>query len=133
MKDTLQNKKRLIAQYWGQKILMFKSIISDSFYDYPINSNYIDCVTKELGYLKLKLLSEITENDLSNIGFGNIGEKKVTIYPNSSERQWFSSCGNMGYLMLDHFDYLRSKGYALPYNGITVDEQIEYGWIKINK
>lgn len=28
-------------------------------------------------------------------------------------------------------DYLRSKGYALPYLGISVEEQIEFGWIKL--
>ena len=26
---------------------------------------------------------------------------------------------------------LRSKGYALPYIGLTVEKQIEYGWIKL--
>lgn len=28
-------------------------------------------------------------------------------------------------------DYLRSKGYALPYNGISVETLIEWGWIKL--
>lgn len=28
-------------------------------------------------------------------------------------------------------DYLRSKGYAIPYMGLTVEKQIEYGWIKL--
>ena len=32
----------------------------------------------------------------------------------------------------NHFDYLRSKGYALPYLGISVEDQInKYGWIKL--
>lgn len=30
-------------------------------------------------------------------------------------------------------DFLRSKGYALPWNGISVEEQIEFGWIKLKK
>lgn len=29
------------------------------------------------------------------------------------------------------YDYLRSKGYALPWLGLSVEQQIEYGWIKI--
>jgi len=28
-------------------------------------------------------------------------------------------------------DYLRSKGYALPWMNVSVDQQIEYGWIKL--
>jgi len=28
-------------------------------------------------------------------------------------------------------DFLRSKGYALPWNGITVEKMIEYNWIKL--
>lgn len=30
-------------------------------------------------------------------------------------------------------DFLRSKGYAVPYMGISVEEQIQYGWIKIKQ
>lgn len=30
-------------------------------------------------------------------------------------------------------DYLRSKGYALPYMGISVEDQIKYGWIKLTE
>lgn len=30
-------------------------------------------------------------------------------------------------------DFLRSKGYALPWNGISVEEQIEFGWIKLKQ
>ena len=30
-----------------------------------------------------------------------------------------------------NIDYLRSKGYALPWLGLSVEEMIEAGWIKI--
>ncbi|TDO21917.1 hypothetical protein [Pedobacter duraquae] len=30
-------------------------------------------------------------------------------------------------------DYLRSKGYALPWMGLSVEKQIEYGWIKLKE
>lgn len=29
------------------------------------------------------------------------------------------------------YQYLLSKGYALPYIGLSVDEMIEYGWLKL--
>jgi hypothetical protein len=28
-------------------------------------------------------------------------------------------------------DYLRSKGYALPFMGLSVEQQISYGWVKL--
>ena len=33
--------------------------------------------------------------------------------------------------ILDAYDYLRSKGYALPWMGLSVEEMIEAGWIKL--
>ena len=30
-------------------------------------------------------------------------------------------------------DCLRSKGYALPYMDLSVDNLIEYGWIKLKE
>ena len=30
-------------------------------------------------------------------------------------------------------DYLRSKGYALPYNGLSVEQLIKFGWIKLKE
>lgn len=28
-------------------------------------------------------------------------------------------------------DFLRSRGYALPFKGISVEEQIKAGWVKL--
>jgi hypothetical protein len=33
--------------------------------------------------------------------------------------------------MFELHDYLRSKGYALPWMGLSVDELVEYGWVKL--
>lgn len=35
--------------------------------------------------------------------------------------------------MLEIYDYLRSKGYALPWMGLSVDELVEYGWVKLKQ
>jgi len=29
------------------------------------------------------------------------------------------------------YDYLRSKSYALPYMGLSVEEQVERGWVRL--
>jgi hypothetical protein len=30
-------------------------------------------------------------------------------------------------------DYLRSKGYALPWMDLSVEDLVEYGWIKLKE
>lgn len=34
---------------------------------------------------------------------------------------------------LSVYDYLRSRGYALPWMGISVEKQIEAGWVKLEE
>lgn len=33
----------------------------------------------------------------------------------------------------DSYDYLKSKSIALPWRGLSVKEQVEYGWIKLKE
>lgn len=42
-----------------------------------------------------------------------------------------SSAKPIAYIMI--VDFLRSKGYALPYMGLSVDQQISYGWVKLKE
>lgn len=30
-------------------------------------------------------------------------------------------------------DYLRSKGYVLPWMGLSVEKLVEYGWVKLKE
>lgn len=34
---------------------------------------------------------------------------------------------------LDAYDFLRSKGYALPFMGLSVEQMVAAGWIKLRK
>jgi hypothetical protein len=34
-------------------------------------------------------------------------------------------------IIIKSHQYLVSKGYALPYMGLSVEQLIEYGWIKL--
>lgn len=94
MKNTLENKTKFFAQYWGQKVLNVAK-------DMPLQvlDNFgIHCD----GYLELKPLSQ---------------RKGIDIPLNKIE--------------VGEADYLRSMGYALDWNGITVKEMVEFGWIKL--
>ena len=118
MENTLENKQSFFAQYWnwiyeGESVCENIEDIQESY------------------FLELKPLSQITDEDLEEIGFGNIRDKSVEFNFESYEMNWQSSCGNYGTMLLKHFDFLRSKGYALPFLGLSVEDQIEYGWVKL--
>jgi len=83
-------------------------------------------------YLELKPLSSITDEDAIEVA-------KILGYDYSDEGDYFTTASN--YLERYYYnpkdtsigvvDYLRSRGYAYYYMGLDVDEQIEYGWIKL--
>lgn len=51
----------------------------------------------------------------------------VFVYELLSGEQNIVACWDQCFI----FDFLRSKGYALPWMGVSVQQQIEYGWIKL--
>jgi hypothetical protein len=123
-------KSRFFAQYWGQDV----------------------CQKKGGSYLKLKPLSKITDEDaieiikiidLKSNRFINVNysyaEKKQLPYIKSviSDKGRFDINDNF-YLIIDNqliefslniFDFLRSKGYAVPFMEYSVDELINLGWV----
>ena len=129
MKNTIENKTKFFVQYWGQNVAIIPQPHSAgiAYNKQEVDSLYLPNIL----HLELKSLSKISHKDLYNIDFGNIGDKTVSFYLNNSNYMWMSSCGKNGYLTLEHTDYLRSKGYAVPFNGVGVDTLIEWGWIKI--
>lgn len=122
-------KCRFFAQYYGQDILRFDTgnvKYSIDYKDFPIN---------EKDYIELKSIADITEEDKnvieeSILGFVdkiyNVGkflfiETKSSI----SEKPITTSLNSY------HFDYLRSKGYALPFMEYSVDDLVKMGWVKL--
>lgn len=47
---------------------------------------------------------------------------------------WIKPNGRCEWTLFNHqvvYDYLRSKGYALPYLDLSVEELVSYGWVKL--
>lgn len=72
----------------------------------------------------------------------NVLNGKYKVYYNSlktvNERSFLLLYELLGFndivnLPYTDIDFVRSKGYALPYNGITVNEMIQAGWIKLRQ
>ena len=108
-------KEALFAQYWGQEI---------SYSHFYANGEAMkvgsECSIEFISYLVLKPLSAISDEDSKAIGLVKVGRETVdeeAFY----EQQWSA----------EEIDYLRSKGYALPYRNVSVDEMVELGLIKL--
>lgn len=96
----------------------------------------------ELYYAEHTPLSYITDEDaieVFDILFSKIAghTNKPNEYKVEYGKTWATSIDIETYGSLypkDYcymIDYLRSKGYALPFMDISVKEQIEFGWIKL--
>ncbi len=114
MENITPNKAKFFAQYFGQKILCEAPNIKYRVirkWDWSYE-NY---------YLELTPLSNISDEDAEKVGCIDAIDF-LGIY---------ESCYDT--LMLTETDYLRSKGYALPYNGLSVEQLIKFGWIKLKE
>ena len=159
MENNLENKARFFAQYWGQ--FVFKTNHEASKYalnEVDITSINHDWLND--GLLELKPLSSITDEDAVGVakieGYNPVNKVtrdkyfiNVWVEPKNSWDYNAKVCIplNGGYIEHDNnqtyednattgvtpsaYDYLRSKGYSLTYMGLSVDKQIEYGWIKL--
>ena len=104
MENTLENKEKFFAQYWGQEVKKYL-IQTDATQSYYNVSDNFGMALKD-AFLELKPLSQISYEDSAEVA-------KV-----SSK-------------VIEAVDCLRSKGYALPWNSLSVEKQIEYGWVRL--
>lgn len=132
---TTEIKERVFALYWGQKVVKFKIGLGETGpFTLKNDSQYTAlCNKKEYGfenaYLQLTPLHFISDNDCFELC------KYWYAYPN----QWSAENGStivLTYSKHDNMpgwltDYLRSKGYALPAFGYSVDELVEVGVFKL--
>lgn len=83
-------------------------------------------------YIELTPLSQITDEDARRVTqiMNTIGSKIGSGIMEAEDIK--ENLAKHPDLIISHTaDYLRSKSYALPFNDITVEEQIEFGWIKL--
>jgi len=131
--NTLENKARFFAQYYGQFVMM----IPDNQDRLRVFDEWI--LKANQAWVQLTPLLAITDEDalelaqIFNLGHlqGAIRELIVSILSTMDTSSCSSSIGLRNWLNIT--DLLRSKGYALPWMGLSIEELIEYGWIKLTK
>lgn len=125
MENNNKNFERFKAQYYGQKVGATR---------YAGALNITNSSFKNIEWLELTPLSDITDEDAID------AYKKL--YPKSLEEIYEYIIGIKEFIenetgvhnmndIINCTDYLRSKGYALPYMDLSVDDLINYGWIKL--
>lgn len=136
MENNLENKAMFFAQYYGQNVkrsylpeqTSLQVIDRDVFWIGHLIIN---------GYLELKSIEDITDEDALEC----TGVEVFKTYQSDEN----SGCYGMlpsgifldqeAFYITDRFnaDYLRSKGYALPWMGLSIEKLIEYGWVKLKE
>lgn len=108
MENNLVNKAKFFAQYFNQNVFRYGNDMETSFLVYwklnTISSDY---------YLELTNIDNITDEHAKILGFENASD--------------FFIDGST-YAMIDD---LRLLGYAVDWSDLSVDELIEFGWIKL--
>jgi len=108
MENTIDNKKKFFALYWGQDV----ALVTKGSYTHPKDTKHVVC-----GQVINSLTSYVKHNySLELLPVALIQEDEVV------------ECFRKG---LQSIDYMRSKGYALPYMDLSVDDLISYRWIKL--
>ncbi len=123
--NTLEHKQSFFAKYWNW-IYEGESVCV----------NIED--TQESDFLELKPLSQITDEDAIEVF--------DAVYPNSLPVSDYEKTEAVKGVFESEFrphkfldlsesssfiDACRRFGYALPFDGLSVEDQIEYGWIKL--
>lgn len=113
-------KNLFFALYWDQE---YKFNSGGTFI---INSRAFPVSTKGDEFLELKSLDKITDDEAKQMTRGT--GKNYT-----SAQEFLEDNKVFGFLSQNEVDYLRFRGYAVPFMNYSVSDLIEMGWIKIKK
>lgn len=130
MKNTLENKERFFGHYMNQNVLSHPSYKGKTN---CLEPSLIILITTKNDFseyfLLLKSLSDITDEDAIEVSKIYNPFQCLDYELHLSRGRKIVHKNNR--LSIHCIDYLRLKGYAVPYMGLSVETLIEYGWVKI--
>lgn len=162
MKNTIENKAKFFAQYFGQNVHTDELYSGKDDFKEP----FVVDPENTYGWLELTPLSSITPEhaievcklisigsfftqkkwDVSHVENGDASYVSITSKRSShifeidydgilhvKDEETFFVPDMVLPNYLPAFQYLTSKGYALPFHNLSVDELISYGWIKLKE
>lgn len=138
LENTIENKARFFALYFNQKVFTHVEYKNDEVdYVTDLSFGFMRRDGKDNKYLlELKPLSSITEEDAIGV-CDLLGHDKSKSTAETGrkvlETRIYSYKTKNADFILEIFDFLRSKGYALPYLGAPVETLQSWGWIKLKE
>lgn len=119
--NTLENKAKFFALYYGQKVLC------TSLYGTVLNGFWLDKIMDGScdSEIQLKPLESISDEDAAQCWVND------NYIPKSEDIKFVANLFNP--ITAINADYLRSKGYALPWMDLSIQDLIDYGWIKLSE
>lgn len=142
--EELQLHRVFRAMYINQEVFVGNNIIYPTVL-YP--TCLVDSSLKSGSYLSLRELSDISDEEAMHIAKMQVHRNK-----DGSRTNWFEHYNNvMGENCVDYvrsslrnsvhwdgfsiwvFDYLRSKGFLIPFMGLSIEEIKEKSWAVNNK
>jgi len=139
MENTLENKSKFYAQYWGQDVLEIPED-EQTWNLFDMEDEDGESIVPKSNLL-LTPLAAITDEDaieVANIlGYPDDyfyvkawGVDRIQHVKNRANKLWDDAhlSGKKLWFVLD---YLRSRGYALPYLDASVEDLVKMGWVKL--
>lgn len=118
---TIESKSRFFAMYYGQAVYRLDGLsnLKSKPFETPMDGDHLELTALEdITAADCRFINELEEWNYEDI---------------DSIRNVILNCllYNRGATKVHQYDYLRSKGYALPFMGWTVEEMVKAGWIKL--
>jgi hypothetical protein len=136
---TVEDKAMFFAQHLGQEIRIpdgttqtLTGVFNGRYLEdrnnswwFSMNESKDLSLLIEYGALLLKPIASISDED----------KQAITIYWNYGKFHPFGydTPHGFAYYSIDTIDFIRSKGYAIRFQGISVEQQVELGWIKLKE
>lgn len=129
---TVMMKERFIAQYWNQKVMQFPG--NDDLL------NVIDWFKFKDAKLLLKSLDNCSKEDADKlqytlvtvVGLDGLIRKQSAELVKEVISNW-SKVDSLHILPAQFVDKCRELGYAIDWNGVSIRQQIELGWITVTE
>ena len=139
-------KCRFFAQYLFQNVFFGYTKVQMDLHPHHCELNYInksqeylEDATNSTPYLDLKDILKISNEDalqaVDLLGNSNHLSEESRIFQFKelfeSPNFWVNQTNISLVKMLKVFDFLRSKGYALPFMEYSVDDLVSFGWVQL--
>lgn len=134
MENTVENYFKFKALYFGAPVVRYPLVSKNKdkkFIHMPLSSKHLQ-LDGSLPPIYLKSLGDISDEDAVGVSYLLYGTANVDLVADIKE-SYQTEAFNYGFIQILVGDFLRSKGYALPWNGVSVEQQLERGWLKFKK